>query len=107
MPEISENTHLKDLIGTDSLASFEKPLAECFLIDLPKVWAEVEDYKLFQIYVKKMQCINDVTERALGMANTVVCSTSTFLQYTYSESYSDYTVHFHQFQCTATVYFLI
>jgi len=30
MPEISENTHLKDLIGVDSLAFCEQPLAECF-----------------------------------------------------------------------------
>jgi len=29
MPEISENTHLKDLIGTDSLAFFEQSLAKC------------------------------------------------------------------------------
>jgi len=50
---------------------FEQPLAECFLIDLPKDWAEVEHYKLFQTYVKKMQCTNDVTEKALGIANSV------------------------------------
>jgi len=49
MPEISENTHLKDLIGTDSLAFFEKPLAECFLIDLPKVWAEVKITNCFKL----------------------------------------------------------
>jgi len=48
MPEISENTHRKDLIGAVSLAFSEQPLAKSFLTDLPKVWAEVEDYKLFQ-----------------------------------------------------------
>jgi len=37
MPEISENTHLKDPISVDSLALFEQPLAECFLTDLSKV----------------------------------------------------------------------
>jgi len=37
MPEISVNTHMKDLIGADSLAFFEQLLAECFSIDLPKV----------------------------------------------------------------------
>jgi len=71
MPEIRENTHLKDLIGANSLVFFEQPLAECFLLDLPKVWAKVEDYKLFQTYVKKMQCTNDVTEKAFGMANSL------------------------------------
>jgi len=30
MPEINENTHLKDLIDADSLVFFEQPLAECF-----------------------------------------------------------------------------
>jgi len=31
IPEISENTHLKDLIGTDILIFFEQiPLAKCF-----------------------------------------------------------------------------
>jgi len=45
---LAEITHLKDLIGTDSLAFFEQPLVECFLFELPKVWAEVEDYNCFK-----------------------------------------------------------
>ena len=37
IPEISENTHLKDLIGRDSLAFFQfLPLANFFLRELSK-----------------------------------------------------------------------
>jgi len=66
---------LKDLVGADLLAFLSSLWLNVFLIDLPKVWAEVEDYKLFQIYVKKMQCIN-VSEKALGMVNSVHTSSS-------------------------------
>jgi len=40
------------------------------------MWVEAENYKLFQTYVKKMQCTNDVAERALGMASSVHTSSS-------------------------------
>ena len=79
-PEIDENTHLKNLIGRDSLAFLELlPLAKFFLREPPKgpkAWVGTENYKIVQACVEKMQCTNDVAERALGMATSVHNSAS-------------------------------
>ena len=56
IPDINENTHLKDIIGYDSAFFQPVPKAKCFLSDQSKVWIQKENYKLFQIYLKNIHC---------------------------------------------------
>ena len=71
IPEIDENTPLKDLIGRDSLPFFELLLlANLFLREVPNACVGTENYTIFEKMFKKRQRTNDVTERVLGMATS-------------------------------------
>ena len=68
MPKLSKNTHLKDLVGTDSWTFFSLlGISRNFLKLDPKDWSDSTEYQDGENVVKKMAVVNDACERALGL----------------------------------------
>ena len=69
MPEIGENTHLKDLIGCDSFALLELlPFANFFLRELSKAWVGKKITKFFKHVWIKRNARAKLQRKAPGMA---------------------------------------